>query len=159
MFTARLAIYHYWLFKMEFIQESFFSSVACSESLSKTCFFSRQQCIGIPSTRQRFQKLFWFLRGYVILLLHSHQLYVLHTHGNDISVNQTLNHSRFSFTFIHPTYKRYFFIQTYSQLSNKSTVGNKSTVTISSNSTAQIKVPQSKTLLPVLLQYSTVLVF
>ena len=106
MFTARLAIYHYWLFKMEFIQESFFSSVACSESPSKTCFFSRQQCIGIPSTRQRFQKLFWFLRGYVILLLHSHQLYVLHTHGNDISVNQTLNHSRFSFTFIHPTYKR-----------------------------------------------------
>ena len=39
MFTARLAIYHYWLFKMEFIQESFFSSVACSESPSKTCFF------------------------------------------------------------------------------------------------------------------------
>ena len=87
MFTARLAIYHYWLFKMEFIQESFFSSVACSESPSKTCFFLGNSASAYLQHGSGFKNFFWFLRGYVILLLHSHQLYVLHTHGNDISVN------------------------------------------------------------------------
>ena len=109
MFTARLAIYHYWLFKMEFIQESFFSSVACSESPSKTCFFLGNSASAYLQHGSGFKNFFWFLRGDTLYCCFIATNFTYYTHTWKWYFSK-FSHSRFSFTFIHPTCTRDFFI-------------------------------------------------